>query len=236
MKLQVKDQIIQTSSCVKYLGVYLDRNLTFQNEIKNILRKMATGIKVLYNLQNIFPEKTKLLLLNALVISHLHYSAILLGGIRDNLITILEKQLNWGIKACFNRTKYERSSDLKKRHNTLPVRFLLDLKTSTYFYQWKNGLVPAFRGKLEPSTAQVMKQQRTNLLYFRLHTNTKFMDKCFFKRAIQIWNTLPKKIKNTKYTYLTVKKKMKTVFVERFKSTLGDTEHGEKHWIDYRFK
>ena len=45
-----------------------------------------------------------------LVISHLHYSAILLGGIRDNLITILEKQLNWGIKACFNRTKYERLS------------------------------------------------------------------------------------------------------------------------------
>ena len=71
LKLQVKDQIIQTSSCVKYLGVYLDRNLTFQNEIKNILRKMATGIKVLYNLQNFFPEKTKLLLLNALVISHL---------------------------------------------------------------------------------------------------------------------------------------------------------------------
>ena len=173
--------------------MYLDRNLTFQNEIKNILRKMATGIKVLYNLQNIFPEKTKLLLLNALVISHLHYSAILIGGIRENGITTLEKQLNWGIKACFNRTKYERLSDLKKRHNILPVRFLLDLKTSTYFYRWKNGLVPAFRGKLEPPTAQVMKQQRTNLLYFRLHTNTKFLDKCFFKRAIQIWNTLPKK-------------------------------------------
>ena len=44
------------------------------------------------------------------------------------------------------------------------------------------------------------------------------------------------KIKNRKYTYLTVKKKMKTVFVERFKTTLGETEHGEKQWIDYRFK
>ena len=145
--------------------------------------------------------------------SHLHYSAILLGGIRKNLITTLEKQLNWGVKACFNRTKCERSSNLRKRHNILPVRFLLNLKTSTYFYRWKNGLVPAFRAKLEPPTAQVMKQQRTNLLYFTLHTNTKFMDKCFFKRAIQIWNTLLKNIKTTKYTYLTVNKKMKTVNV-----------------------
>ena len=29
---------------------------------------------------------------------------------------------------------------------------------------------------------------------------------------------------------------MKTVIVERFKSTLEETEHGEKQWIDYRFK
>ena len=83
LKLQVKDQIIETSSCVKYLGVCLDRNLTFQNEVKNILSKIATGIKVLYNMQNIFPGKTRLLLLNALLTSHLRYSVILLGGIRE---------------------------------------------------------------------------------------------------------------------------------------------------------
>ena len=55
---------------------------------------MATGIKVLYNLQNNFPEKTRLFYLNALVISYLHYSAILLGGIKGNLMTTLAKQLN----------------------------------------------------------------------------------------------------------------------------------------------
>ena len=29
----VKNEIIQTSANVKYLGVYLDRNLTYQNEV-----------------------------------------------------------------------------------------------------------------------------------------------------------------------------------------------------------
>ena len=32
--LRVKNEIIQTSANVKYLGVYLDRNLTYQNEVK----------------------------------------------------------------------------------------------------------------------------------------------------------------------------------------------------------
>ena len=110
--LIVKDEVIRSSSTVKFLGVYLDQNLTFQEEVKHILRKMACGIKTLSSIRDYFPEKVRLLLLNALVISHLHYPAILLNGLTENLNTTLEKQLNWGIKACFNRTKYDRSSDL----------------------------------------------------------------------------------------------------------------------------
>ena len=102
VEVLVNDYIIETSG-VKYLRVCLDRNLTFQKEIENILR--TTGSEVLHDLQNIFPEKTRLLLLNAFVISHLQYSAILLGGIRETLITTLEKQLNWRVKPCFNRTE-----------------------------------------------------------------------------------------------------------------------------------
>ena len=38
------DKIIEEKTNVKYLGVVLDQFLTFQDEIKNILRKMACGI------------------------------------------------------------------------------------------------------------------------------------------------------------------------------------------------
>ena len=37
--LIVKDEVIRSSSAVKYLGVYLDQNLLFQEEVKHILRK-----------------------------------------------------------------------------------------------------------------------------------------------------------------------------------------------------
>ena len=96
LKLKVHNQVISAISKVKYLGVYLNQNLNYQIEIKNILRKMALGIKSLYSVRHIFPQKTRKLLLNALVVNHLHYSAILLSGISENLLTTLEKQLNWG--------------------------------------------------------------------------------------------------------------------------------------------
>ena len=84
LKLKVHNQVISEISNVKYLGDYLDQNLNYQIEIKNILRKMALGIKSMYSFRDIFPQKTRKLFLNALVVSHLHYLAILISGISEN--------------------------------------------------------------------------------------------------------------------------------------------------------
>ena len=46
---------------MKYLGVHIDCNISFDEEIKSVLRKMAVGIKVIYSIKNIFPEKLDLL-------------------------------------------------------------------------------------------------------------------------------------------------------------------------------
>ena len=48
-QLKVKNEFIEQSKSAKYLGVYLDQNLTNQMEVQNILPKKATGIKVLYS-------------------------------------------------------------------------------------------------------------------------------------------------------------------------------------------
>ena len=103
--LKVNGVNIGESSLVRYLGIIFDNNLNFKEEIKRILSKMACSIKILKDIRNRFPVKTRLTLLNALVLSHVQYSSLMLVGIRKNLIT-LEKQFNWG-------KKYDRSTDLK---------------------------------------------------------------------------------------------------------------------------
>ena len=70
---------------VKYLGVHIDCNLSFDEEIKIVLRKMAVGLKVIYSIKKIFPEKTRSALLNALVLSHLHYPNVLFSGLEKPL-------------------------------------------------------------------------------------------------------------------------------------------------------
>ena len=95
--LNVDKEKIAESNSVKYLGVIIYSQLKF-DEVKNILQRMACGIKVLNTLSKSLPEKTNILLLHSIIISHLHYSALILIALQKSLLATLEKHLNWGEK------------------------------------------------------------------------------------------------------------------------------------------
>ena len=146
--LDVDNERIAESNRAKYLDVIMDSKLKSVGEVKKILRRLACGLKVLNTLSKSLPEKRKVLLLGAIVISHLHYSALILIGLQKSLLTTLEKQLNWGIKTIFNRRKYDRSTDLKLRSKILPVSFLLKYHCSKYFFRLFSSNLPEFKIEL----------------------------------------------------------------------------------------
>ena len=82
--LNVDNERKAESNSVKYLGVIIDSKVKFDGEVKKILQRMTCGVKNLNTLSKSIPEKTKVLLLNAIVISHLHYSALILIGLQKS--------------------------------------------------------------------------------------------------------------------------------------------------------
>ena len=117
---------------------------------------MATGIKKIKRISRPFPEQTRLLLLKALMISHLHYSGLLLACSKNNCFITLEKQSSWAVKTCFNRKKYDSSSDLKLTHQILPIKFLLEYKLLNYFMKFTSKQLPIFK-KLHLPTSNRMR-------------------------------------------------------------------------------
>ena len=87
---------IAESNSVKCLGLIKNSKLKIDGEIEKILQRMACEINILNTLNKSLPEKTKILLFNALVISRLHYFALILIELQKSLLTLLEEQLNWG--------------------------------------------------------------------------------------------------------------------------------------------
>ena len=102
---------------------------------------MAQGIKCIYALRNVIPTVYNKIILNSFVLNHVQYCSVLPATMNQNLITTLEKQLNWAIKACFHRQKFD-SSDLKMILGILPISLLFDCRAATYCHSIMNKKKP----------------------------------------------------------------------------------------------
>ena len=85
--------VAKKSEC-KYLGLILDSSLSFPDQIKTILQKMAQGIKAIDTIGQQLPTLSLVALLHCIVLSHLDCSAIFFKQINATLMLSLEKQLN----------------------------------------------------------------------------------------------------------------------------------------------
>ena len=128
-------QKIKEKTEVKYLGVTIDKKTHLSIRGKIFFRSMAEDIKSIYTLRNCVPESIKKTLINSIVISHLQYQAVLQCSLSQNLTTTLEKQLNWAVKAGYNRKKVDSSDDLKLMNHTLPVRMFIQYRVALYTRQ-----------------------------------------------------------------------------------------------------
>ena len=165
--------------------------------------------------------------MHALVIIHLHYPAILSSGISANLMISLEKQLSGAVKTCCNRAKYDSSSDLKLKHNILPVTMFLDYKILCHFWKIQIQLLPAYYN-LEYDNHQIDIKTRNKKLYFGDRYNGQYIENSFFKKSFIIWNKLTDDKVNFKdiVTYRKAKIKFKNYYLLLFKEDPSVATHG----------
>ena len=141
---------------------------------------MACGIKTLQSIKKPLPVKKRLLIINALAISHFHYPAIFLSGISANLMTSLEKQLSLAVKTCCDRAKYDSSSDFKLKHSILPVTRFLDYELLCHFSKIQHQLLPAFNN-IKYDNHRIAISTRNKKSYFGDRYNGQYLENSFYK-------------------------------------------------------
>ena len=155
--------------------------------------------------------------MNALVISHLPYPAILLSGISANIMISLEKHLSWAVKFCCDCENYG-SSHLKLKNKLLPVTMFLDYKTLCHFWKIQHQILPAYN-KIEYDNHQIDISTRNKKLYFGDRYNGQYIESSFFKKSVIIWNKLTDDNVNFEdiLTYRKAKMKFKNYYLLLFK-------------------
>ena len=129
----VCSSVVKKKCECKYLGITLDQHLTFQTQVKKVLKNMAVGTKTIESIQHKIPTTVLVMLFHALIISHFEYSAIFFTQISPPLLLSSEKQMNWALKSVYFRSSFKSSSDLREKKENIWNKATYRVEISSIF-------------------------------------------------------------------------------------------------------
>ena len=103
---------------VKNMGVIFDCRLSFQHHIKSLWPRLNGTLSYLNSVKNTLDQKSRILIINSLIFSHLNYCSSIWGKCSEKLQYKVQKWINFAAKVASNG-KY-----LKRDHVTPLLRDL----------------------------------------------------------------------------------------------------------------
>lgn len=96
--LQVGSDLIELHDGIRYLGAWLDSNLSMHQHIKDKCKAAAFNIRSISAIRKYVDVETAKQLATALVLTHLDYANSILSGLPKGSISHLQKIQNWAAK------------------------------------------------------------------------------------------------------------------------------------------
>ena len=218
--IDIAGDTVESVPCIRYLGAYLDEQLTFKDHIK---RKCQTAMFNYLRIKNIRKYLTKdatEILVLSLVMSHLDYCNGILYGVDKCDIKKLQRIQNMCAKLVLGLRKYDSSKHALYKLHWLPINARIQFKILTTMFNCSKDQAPVYLTEL--LTAKVPKRRLrssdiTGCYVEHMNKNKTFADRSFKTVGPLLWNTLPFDIRNSANVEL-FKKTLKTLFFGKFDS------------------
>ena len=156
---------------------------------------MANAIGSVYLASHPLPLKARIRFFKSLVLSHLNFSAVFFQSLSIMSLQRVNRLINWGIKVCHLRKKFDSARDLLLKDKILPADLFIKkvclLKLFDLFSQYKENSREtknsSFRifGKYE-----LTKNFRTVQFFPRIKCQSTWSDRSLIRNFSRKWNNL----------------------------------------------
>lgn len=177
----------------KYLGVILDKNLSWDSHIKKLLSGLSAICGLFKKISSFVPISSKLSIFHSLFQSRLLYGILIWGPTYKSKLKKIQSIQNKAIK---NLYKYKRSENRKfihKQNQILPVLHLLNISQATHIHNIKNQFILS-NTQLTANNHHYNTRNRDNVQFNRINT-TNFGSNSSKYAAIKTYNSLPNSLK-----------------------------------------
>ena len=140
--LKIDNEKLEQVNSTKFLGVFIDSHLTWENHIEHCKSKVSSGIYALNMSKHVLKQSHLKILYYSLIHSHLTYGLILWGNALQKYISKLERVQKKAIRAI-TRSKFNApSSPVFRELNILKLRDLYKLNVGTFLYKFVYKTLP----------------------------------------------------------------------------------------------
>ena len=194
--INVGNNFIKEVNTTTFLGIILDKKLSFRDHISHLVSKCSKTVGILFKLKDFLPNQVLKILYNSMILPYLNYGIEAWHGstqTETSKIFIMQKK---AIRAVNSLPFNAHTNDYFKKDKLLKVKdiYSTNLCSTVYkYFQSPEHYPLSNRFQLQNSIHTHNTRLNNNVLAPRL--NLTKSQSCFLYKAIQEWNTIPDQIK-----------------------------------------
>ena len=215
-ELKVYEFTIKRIKCVKYLGMYIDEELKWDEHVNNLCSTLAKNFHLFYSIRDLLNDSLKRQLYFSMVYSRIIYGLVLYGACRSTLLNKVQVLQNKLLKVLY---KLPFRSDTNVMHSNLDILKVKDIykyQIQKFVYEsLSKTCIPQFHNyyRYVYNVHQINTRQHNHL--HRARVKTKYGEHSLKYYGAGLWNTLNSYIKSSE-TLDTFKKALRQSIIDNY--------------------
>ena len=196
--IQINGKDLDMCSSYKYLGIFLDKDLSWKFHVDHVCKKIAKAYGFLTKLRNCVEIDTLREVYHALIHSYLRYGIIAWGNTTKANMKQLQTLVNRAIRvmsfAPYTRIDLDPLYEILE---ILKVEQIYKLEIAKFSYRRENNLLPTeIANYFQLRNIRPNLRNNRSLRSERVIFNTTSGKNSVLKKSFEIWENLPEEIKS----------------------------------------
>lgn len=189
----VGEAVIARVENVRILGVIVDKNLTMNDQLKNVCRSATAALRTIGKIRRYLTKSATQTLIQSFVISSMDFCNSLLYGLPKNNICQLQTLQNAAARIISRAPRRHGTSHLLHDLHWFPIKKRIIFKILLIAFKAQNDMSPAYISDMISCfvPAHTLRSSAQYLLQVPCHSTIFYGNRAFEVAAPTPWNSLP---------------------------------------------
>ena len=197
--VKMDNKNIERVSYTKFLGVYIDENLNWKEQVKDVSCKVSKCLGMMNKVKYCLTRPCLKMLYNSFILLQLMYCNIIWGGANNSTLQKLKIMQKRAVRIISHSPNRQSSKPIFKNLNILTLADLHRLQVLLFVYKVKNNLLPLACSHhvkmLDASNAESTHNLRNKSEFIEIPFKTKSRENYIGISGTKMWNSLPGNLK-----------------------------------------